>query len=130
VHERERSPVRGAGLLDAVEAAQELRPRCVQVVVLVEVEPFDEREAALDLPCLGQRRRLVQLDDGRARDAGELPVERGELRPVLRLVDVQRRDRRLHDVDAAAAERESALERGSPLRDLLEVPQRPILVSQ
>jgi hypothetical protein len=43
---------------------------------------------------------------------------------------VQRRDRRLQDVVAAAAEGERALERGAALRDLLVVPQRAVLVAQ
>jgi hypothetical protein len=40
------------------------------------------------------------------------------------------RDRRLHDVGAAAAERQRAVEDRPALRDLLDVPERAILVAE
>ena len=46
------------------------------------------------------------------------------------LVDVQGRDRRLQHVGIAAAERQRALERGPSLRDLVEVPERSILIAE
>ena len=88
--ELERALVGGAGLVDAVEPAQQLRARRVQVVVAVELEALDQVERGLDVARLGDRRGPVELDDRRAGQAGELAVERGELRPVLGLVDVQR----------------------------------------
>ena len=41
----------------------------------------------------------------------ELAIERGELRPVLLVLGVQRRDRRVQRVGTAAPERERAIER-------------------
>ena len=83
-------PYAARGLLGAVEPAQQLRPRGVQVVVAVELQRVDERQRRLDVAGLGDRDRAVQLDDRRAGQAGELAVERGDLRPVLRLLGVQR----------------------------------------
>jgi hypothetical protein len=40
----------------------------------------------------------VQLHDGRGGQAGELPVQLGDLRPVARRLGVQRGDRRLENV--------------------------------
>ena len=57
-------------------------------------------------------------------------VERGELGPVLWLVDVQRRDRCLEHVAVAPAERQSAIDGGPSLLDLVVVPERAILVAE
>ena len=46
VDELERAVVGRAGLVDAVEPAQQLGARRVQVVVAVEVEALDQRERA------------------------------------------------------------------------------------
>jgi hypothetical protein len=43
---------------------------------------------------------------------------------------VQRRDRRLQHVGIAAAERQRAIERGPSRRDLVEVPERSILIAE
>ena len=98
VDERERAVVGRPRLLDAVEPAQQLGARGVQVVVAVELEAVHERERALRVARLGHRGGPVELDHGRAGAAGQLAVQRGELRPVRRLLHVQRRDRRLQDV--------------------------------
>ena len=79
---------------------------------------------------LGDRDRAGELDHGRAGEARELAVERGDLRPVARLVGVQRGDRRLDDVGPAAAQRERAVEHRAALRDLLGVPARRVLVGE
>ena len=79
---------------------------------------------------LGDRDGPVQLDDRRAGEAGELAVERGDLGPVARLVGVQGRDRRLHDVGAAAAQGEGPVEHRPPLGDLAGVPERAVLVGE
>ena len=67
---------------------------------------------------LGDRHRAAELDDRRAGEARELAVERGDLRPVARLVGVQRRDRRLQHVRPAAAQRQRAVERRAAGGDL------------
>ena len=59
----------------------------------------------------------------------ELAVQRGDLRPVeLRLLGLQRRDRGLEHVRAAAAQRQRPLEQRAPLVDLRGVPQRAVLI--
>ena len=80
--------------------------------------------------CLGDRDGPVQLDDRRVGEAGELAVEGGDLGPVARLVGVQRRDRRLHDVRAAAAQSEGPVEHRPPVGDLRRVPERAVLVGE
>jgi hypothetical protein len=62
--------------------------------------------------------------------AGELAVEGGEPRPVLLLVEVERGDLCLEDVDVAVAECERVLECCPSLRDLGVVPQRPVLFAE
>ena len=62
--------------------------------------------------------------------AGELAVQRHELGPVLGLVDVKGRDRRLELVGTVAAEGERAIERCLTFRDLIAVPERAILIAQ
>ncbi len=88
------------------------------------------REARLGPSRLGDGDGAVQLDDRRAGEAGELAVEGGDLRPVARLVGVQRGDRRLHDVGPAAAQRERAVEHRPARGDLAGVPQRAVLVGE
>src|SRR5262245_63813602 len=111
VDKLERAFIGCAGLVGSAESAQDLGAGCVQVVVVVELEPVGERERGFDLSGFGERGRLVELDDGRAGAAGELAVERRELPPVLRLVEMQGGDRGLEHVRAATGERERALER-------------------
>ena len=96
--------------LDALEPAQQLGPGRVQVAVVVEVEPSTIPSAASAPSGLGDRDGPVELDHRRAGEPGELAVERRDLRPVARLVGVQRRDRRLQDVRPAAAERQRPVE--------------------
>jgi hypothetical protein len=102
----------------------------MEVVVLVELEAVDEGKRGLDLARFGDRCGAVQLRDRRSGEPGELAVQGGKLRPVLRLVDVQRGDRRLQHVGTAAAECQRALDRCSSRRDLLEIPERSILVAK
>ena len=128
--ELERALVGRTSLVDAIEPAQRLGARCVQIVVRVELEAVDQCERSLDLARFGHGCGLVQLHDRRAGSAGELVVESRELRPVLGLLDVQGRDGRLEHVGVAAAERERTVERGSSLRDLVEIPARAILVAK
>ena len=73
VDELERARVGCPGVVDAVEPAQQLGAGGVQVVVAVELEAVDERERGLDVAGLGERRRVVQLDDRRAGAAGSSP---------------------------------------------------------
>jgi hypothetical protein len=94
----------------------------VQVVVAIELEPLDERERTLDVAGLGHRDRLVELHDRRPRNPRELAVERRDLLPVGRVRDVERGERRLEHVWAAAAECEGALELFAARLDLFGVP--------
>jgi hypothetical protein len=102
----------------------------MEVVVLVELEAVDEGERGLDLARFGDRCRTVQFRDRRSCASGELAVQGGKLGPVLRLVDVQRGDRRMQHVGTAAAECQRTLDRCSSRRDLVEIPQRSILVAK
>ena len=86
--ELERARIRRTGVLGAAESAEELA-RVAEVVVAVEVEALDELERGLDVACLGHGGGPVELDDGRARETGELTVQPCQLRPVLRLVGVE-----------------------------------------
>ena len=70
----QRAVVSRARIVGAVEPAQQLRARGVQVVVAVEVEALDQGERALDVARLGDRGGLVELHDGRAGDAGQLSI--------------------------------------------------------
>jgi hypothetical protein len=89
VDELERAFVGCAGVVGAVEPAQEFGAGRVQVVVVLEFEPLGESECGLDVSGFGERGCLVELDDGRAGAACELAVEGCELRPVLGLVEVE-----------------------------------------
>src|SRR5439155_9389634 len=102
----------------------------VQIVVAVELEALDQGERGPDLARFGDGGGPVELRDRRTGDAGELAVEGRDLRPVLGLIYVQGRDRRLQHVGIAAAERQRAIERGPPLRDLVDVPERSILIAE
>src|ERR671924_1385209 len=102
MHELERAFVRLTGLFDAVEPTQKLSPRGVQIVVLVEGEAVDEGDGRCRLSGLGDCRGMVELDDRGTRPARKLAVERSELRPILGLVGVERRDRGLECIKTAA----------------------------
>ena len=60
----------------------------------------------------------------------ELAVEGRDLGPVARLVGVERRDRRLHDVRSAPDEREGPIQRRPAVGDLLGVHERAVLVGE
>ena len=75
----------------------------MQVKVVVEADPVHHREAGLRALRLGHRDRAIELDDRRPRAARELAVEGGDLRPVRRILSVERGDRSLQDVGPAAA---------------------------
>src|SRR5207248_2466009 len=109
---------------------QQLRVRRVQVVVAVELEALDKRERGLDVTRLGQGGGPVQLYHRGAGAAAELAVQLRELRPVLRLVDVQRRDRRLQHVEAADPEGQGPVERRAANGDPVEIPERAVLIVQ
>ena len=128
--ELERAVVRRARVVGAIEAAQQLGPGRVQVVVALELEALGECEPGLEVARLGDRHGPVEVGHRRAGEPGELAVEGRELRPVLRLVQMQGRDRRLQDVRPAPAERQSAVEPGSSRGDLLSVPERPVLIGE
>jgi hypothetical protein len=99
-------------------------------VVVLEVELVGKRERGFRVPALGDRGRAVELDHGRAGGAGELAVELRDPRPVGRIVHVQRGDLRLERVRAAAAQRQRAIELSSPVRNLVRVPERPVLIAK
>jgi hypothetical protein len=63
VDDLERTVVGSTGLVDAIEPAEQLRSRRVQVVVALEVEALHQFERGLDLAGFGHRGRPVQLDD-------------------------------------------------------------------
>ena len=114
--ERERAVVRGARLVGAPEPAQQLGARGVEVAVAVEVERVDERQ---------RRRRARRPRRSRRRGSARRPAsgQRARARrraprpaPVARVLGVQRRDRGLQGVRAAAAQRERAVERAGPRR--------------
>ena len=130
MNELERPVVGGSGVFDSIEPAQQLRARRMQIVVAVELEALHQRERGLDLARFGDGGGPVELHDGRAGETGELAVQGRQLQPVLGLIDVQGRDGRLHNVGTAAAERQRAIERGPSLRDLVEVPERSVLLAE
>jgi hypothetical protein len=130
VRELERAFVLRARFVAAAEAAEQVGARGVEVLVVGEVEPVDQGKPCFASVGLGYGDRAVQLHDGRACQPDELPVQGGDLRPVARLLRVQRRDRRLDDVLPAAPQREGALERLPSASDLRGVPARAILVCE
>ena len=62
MNELERTVVGRACFLDAIEPAQQLRARRVQVVVLVEVDALDKRESSLGVARFRDGGSLVELD--------------------------------------------------------------------
>src|SRR4051812_34645618 len=129
--ELERAPVRGIRLVPAAEAAQEVRPRRVEEVVVVEaLDGVDELETLLEPVCERHRDRPVQLDDRRRGEIEKPCVEEGDLRPVDRFVGIQRRDRRLQLVRPGDPQRERPLECRATLLDLVEIPESPILIGE
>jgi hypothetical protein len=82
VDERQRPAVGAAGLFASTEAAPQLAPRRVQVVVLPEREALDDAQPA-SRPTAPRRRRrpAVELDDRRVREAKELTGQRRQDMP-------------------------------------------------
>jgi hypothetical protein len=78
--------------------------------------------------------RAVQFDDRTGRQADELPVQTNDLRPIGRRrvgrLSVDRRDRRLHLVDARTAAAQRPVEQRERLGDLATVPGRAVLILQ
>ena len=72
VREREGAAVRVAGLVRPAEAPQQLAACRVEVLVVVEREPVDDREAGLGAVGLGDRDGAAELDDGRVGEPREL----------------------------------------------------------
>jgi hypothetical protein len=72
VDELECTLVRSPGFVDPIEAAKELRPRGVEVVVAVELEPPGEGECRFRLTRLREGGGSVELRDRRPRRAGQL----------------------------------------------------------
>ena len=100
----------------------------MQVAVVGQGDGIGDLETRLGAARFCHRDRPVQLNHGRAGKAGELSVQRCDLRPVARLVGMEGGDRRLHDVDAATVQRKSALEHGLPGGDLRRIPERAVLL--
>lgn len=99
MHKLECALVRRASLRRPAEAEEEIGAGSMEIVVGVELsQSFDRLKACLQALRFRQRDGTVQLDDGRARQPGELTVQRGDLRPVARVLGVQRGDRGLHSV--------------------------------
>src|SRR4249920_1088491 len=88
----ERTLVLQARLLCPAYAAEQVSARRVEVLVAVQVELIDEGETRLGAVRVCNRDRPVQLDDGGAGQERELAVQRRDLRPVARLLGMQRRD--------------------------------------
>src|SRR4051794_3325495 len=93
LRQRKRATVCGGRLVDALQAAQEIRACSVIQVVLVERQVVHECETVLWAFGHRDRDSPIQLDDRRPRLLCKAAVERGDLRPVGVLVGVQRRDR-------------------------------------
>ena len=53
MNERQRTVVGRAGVFDAIEPAQQVRARRVQIVVAVELEALDQGEGGLDVARFG-----------------------------------------------------------------------------
>ena len=66
VDELQRPPVGVAGIVLPAQAAQQLAAGGVEVAVVVELQPVDDRQRRLRPVGLGNGDRAVQLDDRRA----------------------------------------------------------------
>ena len=128
--ELQRAGVGGTRIRVATDAAQQLGARGVEVVVAVEVELDRSDPAHVRVAGLRNRDRAVERDDGRAGQSRQRSVERRDLRPVARLIGVQRRDRRLDGVWAVTEETQRPVEREAAGVDLVRVPPRRVLVGQ
>src|SRR5947209_4898826 len=130
VYELERAPVGGPGFVDATQPPQNLGTGGMQVAVFRQLEPVDDLQSGFWITCFRCGCRLVELDHRGPRQTGELAVEGRDLGPVGRLLRVQRRDRRLQYVRAAAAQGKGSVERRTATRELARVPQRSVLLRQ
>ena len=74
--------------------------------------------------------RAVELDHRRGGQLREPAVEEGDLRPVRRLLVMERRDRSLQLVGARNTQREPSLEGAPSLLDPARVPEVSILVGE
>ena len=89
VHQRERTPIRIAGFVRASQATQQLAPRGMQVVVVLEAKAFDDVQARLRTLRLSHRHGPAQLHHRRTGELRELAVQRCDLWPVARLLGMQ-----------------------------------------
>src|SRR3954454_25247833 len=105
-HECQGEEVRLARLLLTAEPPQQLGSSRVQVVVVVELELVDDREARERAVGLGDRDGSVQLYHGRPRQTGKLGVEQRNLPPIYGRGRMESPSRRLDDVAATAAQGE------------------------
>ena len=63
MNELERAVVGGSGFPDAIEPAEELGARRMQIRIAVELEALHEGERGLDVARFGDGAGLVELDD-------------------------------------------------------------------
>src|SRR5215467_10552821 len=124
----ERLAVRRPRLGAAAETPQQLAAGGVEVEVAVQVEAVHGVQRRGGVAGLGEGRGVVELDHRGAGEFGQPPVQLGDLRPVDLLGGLQRRDRGLDDVGAAAAQRDRLVERRPSRSYLGVVPQRTVLI--
>src|SRR4030095_6331025 len=79
--ELESATVCGRRFVDALEPSQEVGPRCVEEVVLVQRQVLQQSKATLRPVGHGNRDGAIELDDRGARLSCKLRVERGDLLP-------------------------------------------------
>ena len=92
------------------EPPEELPAGRVEVEVAVEVQAVDGPQSRKRVAGLCDSGGPVELDDQRAGELGQSPVQLRDLRPVDLLARLQRRDRGLYDVRAATAQRDCSVE--------------------
>jgi hypothetical protein len=95
---------------------------------VVEFEAVEYRQASPGTVEFGHSDGPVEFDDGGTGLDGESVVERCDLSPVARLLQVQIGDGGLHGIGAGLAARDGLLEQLAAFADLLVVPQRAVLV--
>jgi len=130
VDQRQRAAVGVSGLAHPTKAVKQLAPRRVQVAVVLDDEAIDDGEPRLGAIRFRDGDRPAQLDHRRVGQADELAVAGGDLGPVARLVSVQGRDRRLHDVRTPSPESQGPVQHRPPVGDLRGVPERAVLVGE
>src|SRR4029450_12076472 len=102
----------------------------MEILVAVQVELIDEVETRFGAFRVCDGDRPVQLDDGGAGQEGELAVERCDLRPVARLLGMQRRDGCLDHIWTATLQGKRTGKRLTTAGDLAVVPPRRVLVGK